>query len=87
MFVLVFVGFGSKAGLVPLHVWLPRAHAEAPSPISAMLSAAMVNLGVYGVVRVGFDLLGGGTRWWWLLVLAVILLAVEWYFFQMGRLP
>jgi formate hydrogenlyase subunit 3/multisubunit Na+/H+ antiporter MnhD subunit len=71
VFVLVFVGFGSKAGLVPLHVWLPRAHAEAPSPVSAMLSAAMVNLGMYGTVRVGFDLLGGGTRWWWLLVLAV----------------
>ncbi len=71
VFVLVFVGFGSKAGLVPLHVWLPRAHAEAPSPVSAMLSAAMVNLGVYGVVRIGFDLLGGGARWWWLLVLAV----------------
>lgn len=71
VFVLVFVGFGSKAGLVPLHVWLPRAHAEAPSPVSAMLSAAMVNLGVYGVVRVGFDLLGGGARWWWMLVLAV----------------
>ncbi len=71
VFVLVFVGFGSKAGLVPLHVWLPRAHAEAPSPVSAMLSGAMVNLGVYGLVRVGLDLLGGGTRWWWLLVLAV----------------
>jgi hydrogenase-4 component B len=71
VFVLVLVGFGSKAGLVPLHVWLPRAHAEAPSPVSAMLSAAMVNLGVYGVIRVGFDLLGGGARWWWLLVLAV----------------
>ncbi|MEU7875802.1 proton-conducting transporter membrane subunit [Dactylosporangium sp. NPDC049140] len=71
VFVLVFVGFGSKAGLVPLHVWLPRAHAEAPSPTSAMLSAAMVNLGVYGVIRVGFDLLSGGARWWWLLVLAV----------------
>jgi hydrogenase-4 component B len=71
VFVLVLAGFGSKAGLVPLHVWLPRAHPEAPSPVSAMLSAAMVNLGVYGVLRVGFDLLGGGARWWWLLVLAV----------------
>ena len=70
VFVLVFVGFGSKAGLVPLHVWLPRAHPEAPSYVSAMLSAAMVNLGVYGVLRVGVDLLGGGARWWWLLVLA-----------------
>ncbi|MEV0718627.1 proton-conducting transporter membrane subunit [Asanoa sp. NPDC050611] len=71
VFVLVLAGFGSKAGLVPLHVWLPRAHAEAPSPVSAMLSAAMVNLGVYGVIRVGFDLFGGGSRWWWLLVLTV----------------
>jgi len=71
VFVLVLAGFGSKAGLVPLHVWLPRAHAEAPSPVSAMLSAAMVNLGVYGVIRVGFDLLGGGSRWWWLLVLTL----------------
>ncbi len=71
VFVLVFAGFGSKAGLVPLHVWLPRAHAEAPSPVSAMLSAAMVNLGVYGVIRVGLDLLGGGSRWWWLLVLTL----------------
>ena len=71
VFGLALAGFGSKAGLVPLHVWLPRAHAEAPSPVSAMLSAAMVNLGAYGLIRVGFDLLGGGSRWWWLLVLAV----------------
>jgi formate hydrogenlyase subunit 3/multisubunit Na+/H+ antiporter MnhD subunit len=71
VFVLMLVGFASKAGLVPLHVWLPRAHAEAPSPVSAMMSAAMVNLGVYGVIRFGFDLLGGATRWWWLIVLAL----------------
>lgn len=71
VFLLVLAGFGSKAGLVPLHVWLPRAHAEAPSPVSIALSAAMVNLGVYGVIRVGFDLLGGGSRWWWLLALTL----------------
>ena len=71
VFVLVFVGFGSKAGMVPLHVWLPRAHPEAPSHVSALMSAAMVKLGVYGLIRVGFDLLGGGPRWWGLLVLAV----------------
>ena len=71
VFLLAFAGFGSKAGLVPLHVWLPRAHPEAPSYVSALMSAAMVNLGVYGVLRVGFDLLGGGPRWWWLLVLVV----------------
>jgi formate hydrogenlyase subunit 3/multisubunit Na+/H+ antiporter MnhD subunit len=71
VFVLCLVGFGSKAGIVPLHAWLPRAHPEAPSHVSALMSAAMVNLGVYGIVRVGLDLMGGGTRWWWLLVLAL----------------
>jgi hydrogenase-4 component B len=63
IFLLVFLGFGSKGGMVPLHVWLPRAHPEAPSPVSALMSAAMVKLGLYGVLRVGFDLLGGGPRW------------------------
>jgi formate hydrogenlyase subunit 3/multisubunit Na+/H+ antiporter MnhD subunit len=71
VFVLVLIGFGAKAGLVPLHVWLPRAHPEAPSHVSALMSAAMVALGIYGVVRVVFDLLGGGPRWWGLLVLAL----------------
>ena len=68
VFVLTLVGFASKAGAVPMHVWLPKAHPEAPSHASALMSAAMVNLGVYGIVRVGFDLLGGGPTWWWLLV-------------------
>ncbi|NUU23956.1 MAG: hydrogenase 4 subunit B [Streptomycetaceae bacterium] len=71
VFVLVALAFGSKAGMVPLHAWLPRAHPEAPSNVSALMSAAMVNLGIYGLVRVGFDLLGGGPRWWWLLVIAL----------------
>ena len=71
VFVLTAVAFSSKAGLVPLHAWLPRAHPEAPSAVSALMSAAMVNLGVYGLVRVGFDLLGGGPAWWWLLAMAM----------------
>ncbi|MGD0085062.1 MAG: proton-conducting transporter membrane subunit, partial [Acidimicrobiales bacterium] len=71
VFLLTFAGFASKAGAVPLHVWLPRAHPEAPSPVSALMSAAMVNLGIYGIVRVGDGLLGGGPAWWWLLVMAV----------------
>ncbi|GAA0255959.1 oxidoreductase [Actinomadura nitritigenes] len=70
VFVATFAGFASKAGTVPLHVWLARAHPEAPSHVSALMSAAMVNLGVYGIVRVGLDLMGGGPAWWWLLVLA-----------------
>ncbi|MEV8018072.1 proton-conducting transporter membrane subunit [Streptomyces sp. NPDC086554] len=71
VFVLTVAAFASKAGAVPLHAWLPRAHPEAPSPVSALMSAAMVNLGVYGLVRVGFDLLGGGPAWWWLTILAL----------------
>jgi hydrogenase-4 component B len=70
VFVTAFAGLASKAGIVPLHAWLPRAHPEAPSHVSALMSAAMVNLGVYGIVRLGMDLLGGGPVWWWLLVLA-----------------
>ncbi|GAA4982712.1 proton-conducting transporter membrane subunit [Actinopolymorpha pittospori] len=71
VFVATLIGFASKAGILPLHAWLPRAHPEAPSHVSALMSAAMVNLGVYGILRVGFDLLGGGPRWWWLLVLGL----------------
>jgi formate hydrogenlyase subunit 3/multisubunit Na+/H+ antiporter MnhD subunit len=71
VFVLALAGFGSKAGVVPLHAWLPRAHPEAPSHVSALMSAAMVNMGVYGIIRTGFGLLGGGARWWWLLVLTL----------------
>jgi len=75
VFVVTSVGFASKAGILPLHAWLPRAHPEAPSHVSALMSAAMVNLGVYGIVRVGLDLLGSGAGagagWWWSLVLGL----------------
>jgi hydrogenase-4 component B len=69
IFVLTVIGFGSKAGLVPLHAWLPRAHPEAPSPVSALMSAAMVALGCYGIVRFDLQLLGPGPRWWGLVLL------------------
>ncbi|MEU1673144.1 proton-conducting transporter membrane subunit [Streptomyces roseifaciens] len=70
VFVLVAAAFASKAGMVPLHPWLPRAHPEAPSNVSALMSTAMVNLGAYGIIRVDFELLGGGPGWGWLLVLS-----------------
>ncbi|AOR29971.1 hydrogenase 4 subunit B [Streptomyces fodineus] len=70
VFVPLALAFMSKAGAMPLHAWLPRAHPEAPSPVSALMSAAMVNLGIYGLVRTGLDLLGGGPAWWWLGLLA-----------------
>jgi formate hydrogenlyase subunit 3/multisubunit Na+/H+ antiporter MnhD subunit len=68
IFLLSLIGFGSKSGLVPLHAWLARAHPEAPTPVSALLSAAMVNCGIYGIIRVDVTLLGPGPRWWGLLL-------------------
>lgn len=64
VFVLLAVGFGSKAGVIPLHVWLPRAHPAAPTHVSALMSGVMIKLGVYGLVRVAFDWLGAGPIWW-----------------------
>ena len=71
VFALAVLGFGSKAGLVPLHVWLPRAHPAAPSHVSALMSGVMVKLGVYGVLRFTLDLLGEGPAWWGGLLLAL----------------
>jgi formate hydrogenlyase subunit 3/multisubunit Na+/H+ antiporter MnhD subunit len=70
-FSLALFGFGAKAGLVPLHVWLPEAHPAAPSPVSALMSGAMLKMAVYGVLRVSFDLLGK-PEWWWGLVLLAL---------------
>ncbi|NTW41257.1 MAG: hydrogenase 4 subunit B [Cellulomonadaceae bacterium] len=63
-FALLALGFASKAGLVPLHVWLPRAHPEAPSHASALMSAAMVKMGIYGLLLVTLRILPGGPTWW-----------------------
>src|SRR6266852_2455040 len=62
--ILVILGAGSKAGLVPLHVWLPLAHPAAPSHVSALMSGVMTKVAIYGFVRVVFDLLGA-PQWWW----------------------
>ena len=63
IFLLAFVGFGTKAGIIPLHLWLPRAHPIAPSPVSALMSGVMLKTAVYGFVRFSFDFLGGGPSW------------------------
>jgi hydrogenase-4 component B len=63
-FVLGLVGFGAKAGIVPLHVWLPMAHPVAPSHVSALMSGVVIKMGVYGLLRVTLDLLSGGPAWW-----------------------
>jgi hydrogenase-4 component B len=69
VFLLAFFGFGAKAGMVPLHSWLPRAHPAAPSHASALMSGVMVKIGVFGIIKVGVDLLGAHLAWWGLLVL------------------
>jgi hydrogenase-4 component B len=69
VFLLAFFGFGAKAGILPLQVWLPEAHPAAPSHISSLLSAVIIKLGIYGMVRVIVDLLGGGPVWWGIVVL------------------
>jgi hydrogenase-4 component B len=68
-FCLALIGFGAKAGLVPLHVWLPEAHPAAPSPVSALMSGVMLKTALYGMIRVSFDLLGQPAWWWGLLPL------------------
>jgi hydrogenase-4 component B len=61
---LIVVGFLAKAGVIPLHVWLPLAHPAAPSHVSALMSGVMIKLGLYGVVRASFEWLGPGPLWW-----------------------
>lgn len=71
VFLVLAVGFLSKAGAIPFHVWLPRAHPAAPSHISALMSGVMIKLGIYGLVRIGFEWLGQGPAWWGALILIV----------------
>ena len=63
-FLLALFGFGAKAGILPLHIWLPEAHPAAPSPVSALMSGVMLKTAIYGMLRVGFDLLDH-PLWWW----------------------
>jgi hydrogenase-4 component B len=70
-FVLALIGAGSKAGIVPLHVWLPLAHPAAPSHVSALMSGVMTKVAVYGFVRIVFDLAGPQSWWWSIPVLMV----------------
>ncbi|MGE3571524.1 MAG: hydrogenase 4 subunit B [Burkholderiales bacterium] len=70
-FLLALVGFGAKAGLVPLHVWLPEAHPAAPSPVSALMSGVMLKTAIYGFLRIACDLLPAQQWWWGVLALAL----------------
>jgi len=68
-FVLLALGFAGKAGVIPLHVWLPLAHPAAPSHVSALMSGVMIKLGIYGLLRVSLDWLGTGPPWWGVAIL------------------
>jgi hydrogenase-4 component B len=70
-FLLALLGFGAKAGLLPVHVWLPEAHPAAPSPVSALMSAVMLKTAIYAFLRVSFDLLHTHLWWWGGLLLAL----------------
>jgi formate hydrogenlyase subunit 3/multisubunit Na+/H+ antiporter MnhD subunit len=68
LFLLAIVGFGTKAGFMPFHVWLPEAHPAAPSHVSALMSGVMIKTGIYGLLR-SLTFLGAPPLWWgWLLI-------------------
>jgi formate hydrogenlyase subunit 3/multisubunit Na+/H+ antiporter MnhD subunit len=77
LFLLAVVGFGTKAGFMPLHVWLPEAHPAAPSHVSAVMSGAMVKVGIYGLVR-ALNLLPEAPAWWGWLLIAIGALSGIW---------
>ncbi len=86
VFLLAFFGFGAKAGIAPLHIWLPRAHPAAPSPVSALLSGVMIKTALYGILRICVDILGASVLWWGLLVLFFgVLSAVLGVFFAVAE--
>lgn len=70
-FLLAFFGFSAKAGVIPLHVWLPEAHPAAPSNVSALMSGVMLKTAIYGIIRVTFDLIKVFPLWWGAMVLVL----------------
>lgn len=71
IFLLALIGFGTKAGIIPLHVWLPEAHPAAPSSISALMSGVMIKMGIYMLIRVLFEFTPAAPLWWGILIVAI----------------
>ncbi|ACN16955.1 HyfB [Desulforapulum autotrophicum HRM2] len=69
VFILAVIGFGTKAGLLPFHVWLPEAHPAAPSHVSAVMSAAMIKTGIYGIIRICMLIGPPKASWGWTLII------------------
>ncbi|NJD54738.1 MAG: hydrogenase 4 subunit B [Candidatus Methanoperedens sp.] len=70
-FIFALIGFGTKAGIVPLHIWLPYAHPAAPSNVSALMSGVMIKTAIFMLIRVFFDFLGAGVAWWGIILLVI----------------
>ncbi|MFA5199193.1 MAG: proton-conducting transporter membrane subunit, partial [Candidatus Omnitrophota bacterium] len=71
VFLLFLAGFGTKAGIVPLHIWLPYAHPQAPSHISSIMSGVMIKTAIYGIARFVLFILGVNSAWWGILILVL----------------
>lgn len=71
LFSFILIGFGTKAGIIPLHIWLPEAHPAAPNHISALMSGVMIKTGIYGILRFVFDFLSPFPSWWGILLLSI----------------
>ena len=71
IFIFAVIGFGTKAGIIPLHTWIPRAYAVVPSNVAAVMSGLMVKMGVYGLIRICMDVMGQGPEWWGIAVIGV----------------
>jgi hydrogenase-4 component B len=70
-FILMFIGFGTKAGIIPFHIWLPSAHPAAPSHISGLMSGVMIKTGIFMMIRFFFDIFGTNPLWWGLSILII----------------
>jgi hydrogenase-4 component B len=71
VFIFSIVGFGTKAGIIPFHTWLPSAHPAAPSNISSLMSGVMIKTGIYGFIRISMDVLGHGPEWWGITIIVI----------------
>ena len=71
IFVLALIGFGTKAGIIPLHIWLPSAHPAAPTHVSALMSGVMIKTGIYMMIRLFVDVLPNAPLWWGLAILII----------------
>ncbi len=75
VFLLLLIGFGTKAGIVPLHIWLPYAHPQAPSHISSIMSGVMIKTAIYGIIRFVIFILGINSYWWGILILVLAVIS------------